>query len=374
MSALGRNPFKLGYRLWSTARGATAIGEMVWDPVKSQSYYPEQPRKSRAAILFDLLWWHLRFDEINKYYYLYGLDRRDTNDASLMPYNLFRAMRNARNLRPAGLSDHYGTSYNFVCVLRDKFVFSQFARSLGFPVAKPWAILTQQSVFWLDGGERMPLERLIGSNSLSIDGIAKPVDGINGRDVFALRIANGTLFIDDAPSTFEALKARLTRRYLLESRLQQHPALARLHPQSINTVRLVTFYRDGDVVLFTAAFRAGTGGSTTDNWTSGGVLVSIDPQSGTLRGDGYLKPGFGQRVSRHPDSGLPFDGFVVPHFAEAVDLVRRFHSYLPGIHSIGWDIAITPEGPAVIEANDDWDGAVAMIVDRDFRRRYTAMF
>lgn len=374
MAGLVKNPVTVARRLWSTLRGVNAIRAMVWDPELSRTYYPEHRRKSGLAILRDLLWWHLRYGEVNKYYYLYGLDRRDADEGAVMPYSWFRAMRNARNLRPAGLSDYYGTSYNFVCVLRDKFIFSQVGRSLGFPVSKPWAILAPDAMLWIESGERLPLERLVADSALEIDGIAKPIDGIHGGAVFPLKVAAGALSIDHRLASLDELRQRITRRYLLETRLTQHPALARLHPHSVNTLRLVTFNRDGEVELFSAAFRVGTGGSITDNWSAGGILLSVDPERGTLRGDGFMKPAFGRRVSRHPDTDVAFEGIAVPHFDRAVDVVRRFHAYLPGIHSIGWDVGIAPDGPVLIEANDDWDGAVPMIVDRDFRRRYTAMF
>src|SRR5690606_23349439 len=120
-------------------RDAKAIRALT-EGRESRSYYPEAPGKSKLTIMRDLIWWRLRFGEVNKYYYLYGLDRLDADAGSVMPYRQFRAMRNDRNLRPGNLAAHYGTSYNFVCVLRDKFLFSQVALSLGFPIPKPWAL------------------------------------------------------------------------------------------------------------------------------------------------------------------------------------------------------------------------------------------
>lgn len=371
---LGRNPFRIGRRVWSALKDRDAIAAMVRDPEKSRTYYPEHPRKSKLAILADLVQWRVRFDEINQYYYLYGLDRRDVDGNGVMPYSLFRAMRNAKNLRPAGLSDYYGTSYNYVCVLRDKFLFSQLAASLGLPAGRPRAICTRDSLFLIRTGERLPLEHLLSDPSLEMDGIAKPVDGIMGADIFPLRIEGGALFIDGAEATIDGLKRKFSRRYLLEPRLAQNPAMAKLHPASINTVRLVTFNRSGAVELFTAAQRIGSGGSATDNFSAGGILVRIDRETGVLRGDGYMKPSFGGRVDRHPDTGVVFDGFAVAEFDRAVALACKFHDYLPGVHSIGWDIAITPDGPVFIEANDDWDGAVPMTLEPDFRQRFEAMF
>ena len=55
-------------------------------------------------------------------------------------------------------------------------------------------------------------------------------------------------------------------------------------------------------------------------------------------------------------------------------MVLQVHEYFYGVHSIGWDIAISERGPVIIEANDDWDGAVAMALERNFRKRFFEMF
>ena len=48
--------------------------------------------------------------------------------------------------------------------------------------------------------------------------------------------------------------------------------------------------------------------------------------------------------------------------------------YLYGMHSIGWDVAITENGPAIIEANEDWDGSFAMCSEDCFRKKRLRMF
>jgi hypothetical protein len=360
--------------LTSVLADAKTIRALVGDPVESRSYYPESMRKSRAAILGDLLWWWLRFGEANRYYYLYGLDRRGADAGSVMAYRRFRALRNSRNLRPDNLSAYYGVSYNFVCVARDKLLFSQVASSLGLPVPRIWAICSPDSVFWLDSDRQAPLDDLVSDPDLRIDGVCKPADGIMGADVFLLKIEGGRLFVDGAEASVGELARRLSPRHLLQSRVVQHPDMAALHPHSINTLRLVTFNRGGAVELFSAALRIGTGGRRTDNWAGGGVLASVDRDSGVVKGDGYLKPAFGRRVARHPDTGVTLDGFQVPEFERAVAMAKRFHRHLPGIHSLGWDIAFTPEGPVFLEANDDWDGIIPMLMEPDFRRKFLAMY
>ena len=45
----------------------------------------------------------------------------------------------------------------------------------------------------------------------------------------------------------------------------------------------------------------------------------------------------------------------IPFFKEAVEMAKELHSKLYRIHSVGWDIAITQEGPIFIEGNSRWE-------------------
>jgi hypothetical protein len=85
-------------------------------------------------------------------------------------------------------------------------------------------------------------------------------------------------------------------------------------------------------------------------------MGEVDPATGRLAKDYYGKPDHGGgRVQRHPDSGIEFEGWEVPFYFEAVAMAKELHRRLYGIRSIGWDIAIGPDGPVIIEGNDNWE-------------------
>lgn len=346
---------------------AQQIGRLTFDRKLTSSYWPASARKSRARIFFDLFWWFLRHGEVNHYYYVYGLDRRGARRRDVLPYRQFRRIRNSRNLRT-------GRAYNYVCVLRDKFLFAQFVSSLGLATPKAHALLDAETVTWLDHDLRLPLANVL-EHGAPIDGFCKPLDGIQGDGAFPLRLAGGRAWIREREITIEQLRSRLQRgRYLLQARIEQHPAMSALNASSVNTVRLITFCNNGQAALFSAALRVGTRGQSIDNWAAGGLIVGIDPTGGTLRSEAFFKPGYGGRVWKHPDSGIAFSGYAIPYFQAAVQLVTRLHEHLRGIHSIGWDVAISPDGPVVIEGNDDWEGGIPMVLERDFRMRFLRMF
>jgi hypothetical protein len=344
------------------------LADLLFDNGPSRSYWPAEPRKSRPRIWGELLWWLLRSGEANRFYYVYGLDRKLPRRTDVMPFNRFQQARSRANLR-TGVAPN---NYNYICMLRDKFLFAQFASSLGIPTPRIFALLDRASVTWLDRNETVPLEKLAESAESIFDGFCKKFSGMQGNGAFPLRIERGELFIAGRPVSLDELRTRLAGRFLFQQRIEQHPAMRQLNASSVNTLRLVSFCSNQRAEVSFGALRVGTGQSAVDNWAAGGLIVRIDLGSGELRGDGFFKPGYGGRASVHPDSGVVFDGFRIPFFSEAVAMVVRLHEYLPRIHSVGWDVAITDDGPVIVEGNDDWDGVIQMVVDRGFRQRFMA--
>ena len=356
-----------GARLWHDAR---QIPRMIFNTKYSQSYYPSEPRKSKPRIAVDLFAWLLRYRELNDYYYVYGFDRRHANMEQYLSYRAFRHIRNSRNYYPAG-----GDGCNYICLLQDKFVFSQFVSSLGFPTPKNLAIVDQASVTWLNPMKTAPLEDLLRDGDLRFDAFCKRLSGISGKGAFPLSLRDRRLFINDEAITTTQLKDRLhIHQYLIQERVRQHATMSELHPPSLNTIRLMTFNNSGTVRVFSAALKVGANGRSLDNWSAGGILVGIDLESGRLRGEGVFKPGYGSKVREHPQTGVHFSGFEIPYFHDAVELAVRLHGYFYAVHSIGWDIAITDWGPLIIEGNDNWGGHIPMALEQNFKQRFLEMY
>lgn len=336
--------------------------------VREQTYYPESLQKSKWSIFRDHLFWVLKNREINRFYYVYGLDLKHQNKSQhVIGYRRFRTIRNKANLKPEGLS------FNYACLMRDKFVFGQFLKSLNVPTPRNIALLDKHGVTWLDNMTKAGYHSL-AAVSTPIDGFCKKLRGIRGEGAFPLRIADGKIYCDNNQLSIFDLKEKIEGSYLLQERITQHTGLARLHPESINTIRLVTFNNNGHVELFFAAIRIGTNKRNVDNWNAGGIAVAVDMPTGRLRDYGVQKSCYGKRAHIHPDTGITFAGYQIPFFKEAVEMVSSAHRYIYGMHSIGWDVAITPDGPLLIEANEDWDGSFAMCSEENFRDKFMKMF
>ena len=127
--------------------------------------------------------------------------------------------------------------------------------------------------------------------------------------------------------------------------------MSRLCPDSVNTVRIVTLVTDKGAEMVYALVRMGMGGVCVDNVSSGGMYAPVN-EHGQLH-----RPAFcdktGKYYERHPVTGTDIVGFQIPMFEDALELCRtasrRVEEHLK---YIGWDVAITPDGPVLVEGNN----------------------
>ncbi|MGD8386661.1 MAG: sugar-transfer associated ATP-grasp domain-containing protein, partial [Desulfobacteraceae bacterium] len=170
--------------------------------------------------------------------------------------------------------------------------------------------------------------------------------------------------------TLNELYSKIIGKCIFQEYITQEEKISKIYPHSLNTVRPVTVMDHGKPFLLTPFLRVGHQGSLVDNWAGGGVIIPIDKETGRLKKHGFLQPGTGTLVTKHPDTGMEFEGFEVPYYKEMVELIMKLHKLFYGIHSIGWDIAITANGPCVIEGNDEWDLALQQTFDNGLKQFY----
>lgn len=159
----------------------------------------------------------------------------------------------------------------------------------------------------------------------------------------------------------EVLLSNLVRNgnpLLFESIVRQSAQMSELNPSSVNTVRVMTtLYPDGSAKVIAAWMKVGRLGKCVDNAGSGGnVDAGVNVETGEImrpcRFDGWRKV---TPITCHPDSGQKLDGFHIPGWAELKSQLEMFQQAYPWCKAVGWDVAITDEGPTVIEVNDFWD-------------------
>ena len=137
--------------------------------------------------------------------------------------------------------------------------------------------------------------------------------------------------------------------YVIQKMIIQHKEMAKFHPQSVNTCRIMTARIGSEIVVLGAYFRIGRGNTKVDNGGQGGIMCSIDP-SGQI--SEYAIDMEGKRQFKHEDSGLKYIGFIVPGYKKAVDFCKSYHKQILRFKIISWDIAIDEnKNPIFIEYN-----------------------
>lgn len=131
-----------------------------------------------------------------------------------------------------------------------------------------------------------------------------------------------------------------------EKQLIQEPVLKQFNPDSVNTIRVLTFHNK----VISATVRFGSKGSYVDNTAKGGVAVSLDIETGKLQSYGMREYDL-THYTEHPDSHLKFENTFVTQWPQVKSLVERTLKYFPYYKSVGFDIATTNEGPVIIEIN-----------------------
>lgn len=157
---------------------------------------------------------------------------------------------------------------------------------------------------------------------------------------------------------------------IFESVVRQTKQFAAFNESSVNTVRFMTLlYPDGSAKIIATFIKIGRAGRCVDNAGGGGnVDVCVDTETGEIKYaiqfDGWRNI---KEIDVHPDSGNQLNGVIIDNWQAIKEEVKRFQLAFPYCKAVGWDIAITEEGPVVIEANDFWDRTGQYFIRRGWR-------
>lgn len=330
------------------------------------NYFPDMQEKSKVSIFCDQLLNILQYGAVDEFYYLYGLNVKDFRDKKdYINYRPFSRQRDKLNLK---------SKFNTSCILRNKLYFGIFAKSIGVATAENIACINSEDVLMLDVARHTSIEEFVKD----YNGVffCKPIDGECGKGVFKLTIDNAQININGQPADIDILIKMVSgTQFLLQGNIKQHILQAKLHPSSINSIRMVTVrsLKDGHIEVLPSILRIGANGSYVDNTSQGGIAIGFDSKTGQLNEYGYFKPEFGLRTNIHPNSGIEFSKYKIPHIEEAVKQAKYFHSFI-GLHSIGWDIAIGEDGPIFIEGNDNWEINGPQSCNRGLANEYYNLF
>lgn len=170
---------------------------------------------------------------------------------------------------------------------------------------------------------------------------AKPPTDFGGHGIRKIAVKE----IKDVEKLYLDLKKN--KLNLIEEEIIQHPELDKLNKYAVNPFRVVTLVKDGKSYVVGNAIRI----NIDDN-----AVVGCQDAYMRLSEDGKVSSRVVDDVANvyeeHPIVKIKFDEVRVPFVKEAFELALKAALLVPEIRYVGWDIAITKDGPVLLEGNE----------------------
>jgi len=191
----------------------------------------------------------------------------------------------------------------------------------------------------------------------------KPIDGIQGENIFIIKKAT---YMEIADNLIDLV---LSNAFIFQELILQHATLKEINPSSINTLRIVTYKnRENEVEILSGFIRIGRKGAIIDNAHIGGIVIPINKETGRMYAEGLqLIDNGGGIFYEHPETGIIFANLQIPNYVEIKKMIADASSLFK-FPLLGWDVAVTPNGPIIIEANHDFHLLLSDLTEKGFKR------
>ncbi len=186
----------------------------------------------------------------------------------------------------------------------------------------------------------------------------KPLAGTSGEGFVKLSHGSEGFKYNQNPTTVKVLLEKFSEwkrqnglGTLITEFIQPHHQLAKIWPESTNSIRLSVIrrkHRKAEIINAMIRFGASVGG-LIDNIGPGGFSI-IDLESGRFFDSKIVKNDKLFKCTFHPDTNEPLSG-IIPHWDLVKEKILQISNYIPQIISMGLDIAITETGFKILEIN-----------------------
>lgn len=242
---------------------------------------------------------------------------------------------------------HEVQPYDYMILFNDKFVCEQLCKSIDILIPESYGIIDSKRNY------RLHLRNIfdkINTNEI----IIKPLQGHAGRGIHIVKRRDHKILVQTGAHEQDLDSFVMEGQFIAQAMVLQHNTISAISSASVNTIRVVTlFTRSGDVIVVSSSMRFSVGGSYVDNWSSGGIAVGIDHSTGMLKKTAYDKNG--NAYTHHPVSGVEFLDFSIPQWDSIIETAVKIQKSFPYYKLLGMDIALSQEGPVLIEINANSD-------------------
>ena len=214
-------------------------------------------------------------------------------------------------------------------------------------IRQPATVLKRVNNIWMDGACNPVLPENMD------DLLKRNASGVFVKEAQVSAGGHGVTYLSDTDATAEQIleiAKKIPTDIIVQAEIRQHEAMAKLNPSSVNSLRIYSvLHKNGEVIVYSAVVRMGVGDNKIDNYSAGGMTCGIT-EDGHLRKYGYNR--LMDQYTEHPTSNISFEGYTIPNYQQAIELVKKSHPMVAHFRSIDWDIAIGEDGdPILIEAN-----------------------
>jgi len=312
-------------------------------------FYLGKLTKKPANIFNELNQWVFAGNDLNTMYYAYGLNEAGTSQSDFIGTREYLDIKHKTETK---LVKRYGKhDLNYDILTKDKFVANSFLQANNIPCIPHLGIIAKGKFIDRDN----QLQDLNALTDKYQDIILKNLTLEAGEGVLALTMNEKGMNINNTACSSNELNNKLKSGiWLVQPRMKSHEAIRKINSTALNTTRIVTIL-DGDEPVYLTGFQAlATGNQTTDSWSKGSIYVGIDVEKQCLKKYGYYNLSIPDKsiALEHPDSHIPFEGYSIPYMKDAIELCTKAHRLLFFNFLVGWDVAITDEGPIIVEANE----------------------
>lgn len=222
---------------------------------------------------------------------------------------------------------HYLNDMNYKCTMNDKVVFNKIFKDY---IKRDFIDLRISSL--------NEFKDFIKEKDIIF---SKRIDDFGGHGVTKIILKDN----NDINKLYNEIKDR--KEFLVEEAIIQHDVLNKVNPYAVNSFRVVTLLKDGKAHIIGNALR-----------------INIDDNAAIGCSDAYMRLNEeGKVCSRvlddsaneyecHPMVKIPFKSLTIPYVKESFDLCLKAALEVPQIRYVGWDIAITKDGPVIMEGNE----------------------
>jgi hypothetical protein len=304
-------------------------------------------RKSKSQINKEMSLCHKYWRCYPMHYYRYDLYRKDKDLSETELLNYIPEFFFYTLFLPFYDSDKYEI------LLTDKIITEQLFRSL--EISQPHTIckLFNNHIYTNEFKELSfnTVQKELISNEYS-KLFVKPVNGQGGYGMYIFnRDHNGKYFTKNKDEFNEEFLNKIgsMNDYIIQPGLEQDHEIAKIYPHSINTCRIATENINGNIRVLCATLRMGRGGMQIDNGSQGGVILKIDVDTGNL--SDYFTTEQSEYFDKHPDTNFDPKNSTISNWNEVKQFVTESARKLLQFTYLGWDIALTTNGPSAIETN-----------------------